>query len=79
MYAKVFLWLKRRKRFPSGIWFEVTSCQWSENGAVGGSDSSPGKLQKTAYESSNSKSTILVSFLQSNYLNLGKTLSFISY
>ncbi|KAL0316783.1 UNVERIFIED_CONTAM: Phosphatidylinositol N-acetylglucosaminyltransferase subunit Q [Sesamum radiatum] len=35
-YAKVLLWLKRRNRFPSGIWFDVTLCQHSETGAVNG-------------------------------------------
>ncbi|KAK4432092.1 Phosphatidylinositol N-acetylglucosaminyltransferase subunit Q [Sesamum alatum] len=71
-YAKVLLWLKRRNRFPSGIWFDVTLCQHSETGAVNGSNSLPGKLQETAYASSSSRSTILVSFLHSNYLNLGE-------
>lgn len=63
-YAKVFLWLKRRKRFPSGILFKVALCQQSETEAVVGSSSS-----------SINKSTILVSFLDSNYLKLGKPLS----
>ncbi|KAL0334339.1 UNVERIFIED_CONTAM: Phosphatidylinositol N-acetylglucosaminyltransferase subunit Q [Sesamum angustifolium] len=70
-YAKVLLWLKRRNRFPSGIWFDVTLCQHSETGAVNGSNSLPGKLRETAYASRSSKFTILVSFLHSNYLNLG--------
>ncbi|EPS73627.1 hypothetical protein M569_01133, partial [Genlisea aurea] len=26
-YAEIFLWLKRRQRFPSGIWFDVLSSQ----------------------------------------------------
>ncbi|KAL0428506.1 UNVERIFIED_CONTAM: Phosphatidylinositol N-acetylglucosaminyltransferase subunit Q [Sesamum latifolium] len=69
-YAKVLLWLKRRNRFPSGIWFDVTICQHSETGAVNGSNSLPGKLQETAHGSS--KFIILVSFLHSNYLNLGE-------
>ncbi|KAL0337924.1 UNVERIFIED_CONTAM: Phosphatidylinositol N-acetylglucosaminyltransferase subunit Q [Sesamum calycinum] len=71
-YAKVLLWLKRRNRFPSGIWFDVTLCQHSETGAVNGSNSLPGKLRETAYASRSSKFTILVSFLHSNYLNLGE-------
>lgn len=71
-YAKVLLWLKRRNRFPSGIWFDVTLSQHSETAAVNGSNSLPGKLQETAYASRSSKFTILVSFLHSNYLNLGE-------
>ncbi|XP_057770399.1 N-acetylglucosaminyl-phosphatidylinositol biosynthetic protein gpi1-like [Salvia miltiorrhiza] len=72
-YAKVFLWLKRRKRFPSGILFKVAFCLHSETEAFAGSDSSTVNLHKTAYSSgSSSKSTILVTFLDSNYLNLGE-------
>ncbi|KAL3625565.1 hypothetical protein CASFOL_031019 [Castilleja foliolosa] len=71
-YAKVFLWLKKRTRFPSGIWLEVSLCQPSETGALSGSNLSPKELRKPAYASSSSKPTILVSFLHSNYLNLGE-------
>ncbi|PIN05511.1 N-acetylglucosaminyltransferase complex, subunit PIG-Q/GPI1 [Handroanthus impetiginosus] len=59
-YAKVFIWLRRRKRFPSGIWFKFTLCRHSDTEAA------------TAYASSSRESTILVSFLDSNYLNLGE-------
>ncbi|KAL6539784.1 hypothetical protein OROHE_011555 [Orobanche hederae] len=74
-YAKLFLWLKRRARFPCGIWLELTSCRRSETEAVSGSNVFRGELQKTAYASSNSECTILVSFLHSNYLNLGEIVS----
>ncbi|KAL8467574.1 hypothetical protein ACS0TY_030992 [Phlomoides rotata] len=67
-YAKVFLWLRRRERFPSGIWFEVPLCQHSENGAITGTTSSPQNL----HPRSSSQSINLVSFLHSNYLNLGE-------
>ncbi|KAL6509049.1 hypothetical protein OROGR_023156 [Orobanche gracilis] len=69
-YAKLFLWLKRRARFPCGIWLELTLCRHSETGAVSRSNVFHGELQKTAYASSNSESTVFVSFLHSNYLNL---------
>ncbi|KAL6534646.1 hypothetical protein OROGR_013321 [Orobanche gracilis] len=74
-YAKLFIWLKRRARFPCGIWLELRLCQRSETGAVSGSNVFHGELQKTAYASSNCESTILVSFLHSNYLNLGEIVS----
>ncbi|KAL3623736.1 hypothetical protein CASFOL_032552 [Castilleja foliolosa] len=73
-FAKVFIWLKKRTRFPSGIWFEVSLCQHSETGALSGSNLFPKELQKTSHASSSSKSTILVSFLHSNYLNLGEVI-----
>lgn len=74
-YAKVFLWLRRRERFPSGIWFEVALCQHSQNGDITGITlSSPKNLHSTPYPSSSSQSITLVSFLHSNYLNLGKSI-----
>ncbi|KAH6786983.1 hypothetical protein C2S52_006535 [Perilla frutescens var. hirtella] len=71
-YAKVFLWLKRRKRFPSGILFKVALCQHSETEVVAGTNSSPVELHKAGYSSSNSKTMVLVSFLNSNYSKLGE-------
>lgn len=66
-YAKVFLWLKTRKRFPSGIFFKVALCQHSETEVDAPSNS---------YTVNNtSKTTILVSFLDSNYMKLGTPLS----
>ncbi|XP_042003106.1 N-acetylglucosaminyl-phosphatidylinositol biosynthetic protein gpi1-like isoform X1 [Salvia splendens] len=72
-YAKVFLWLKMRKRFPSGIFLKVALCQHSETEAFAGSNLSTVDLHKTASSSGSScKSTILVTFLDSNYLKLGE-------
>ncbi|KAL3819741.1 hypothetical protein ACJIZ3_005646 [Penstemon smallii] len=70
-YAKIILWVKNNKRFPSGIWFEIAQYRHSETVATNGNNSSCGKLQKVAYGSS-SERTVLVSFLHSNYLNLGE-------
>ncbi|GER57198.1 N-acetylglucosaminyl transferase component family protein [Striga asiatica] len=75
-YAKVFIWLRSRSRFPCGIWFEITACQHSEFRAVnGGGNLSSEKLQKVDYASSSHGSSVLVSFLHSNYLNLGSEAS----
>ncbi|CAA2969042.1 N-acetylglucosaminyl-phosphatidylinositol biosynthetic gpi1-like [Olea europaea subsp. europaea] len=78
-YANVFLWSVRKKRFPSGIWFEILSCEqtainYSEIRSPARTSSPSGKLQKTT-DTSGSKSSVLVSFLHSNYLTLGKALS----
>ncbi|XP_022841968.1 N-acetylglucosaminyl-phosphatidylinositol biosynthetic protein gpi1-like [Olea europaea var. sylvestris] len=81
-YANVFLWSVRKKRFPSGIWFEILSCEqtainYSEIRSPARTSSPSGKLQKTT-DTSGSKSSVLVSFLHSNYLTLGKALSSLS-
>ncbi|XP_051148677.1 phosphatidylinositol N-acetylglucosaminyltransferase subunit GPI1-like [Andrographis paniculata] len=68
-YAKILLWLGRRKRFPSGIWFEVISCI-SETGSRSGRNGILEEKKASAFN--NGEPTILVSFLHSNYLNLGE-------
>lgn len=78
-YAKVFLWSVRKRRFPSGIWFEILSCEqtainYSEIRSPARTSSSSGKLPKTA-DISDSKFSVLVSFLHSNYLSLGEVIS----
>ncbi|KAL2557920.1 N-acetylglucosaminyl transferase component family protein/Gpi1 family protein [Forsythia ovata] len=77
-YAKIFLWSVRKKRFPSGIWFEIlsreqTAINYSEIGTATRTGSSCGKLQQT--DTGGSKSSVLVSFLHSNYLSLGEVVS----
>lgn len=66
---KIFLWLARRSRFPSGIWFEIVSCQ---SNVI---DSTSENLQLNQGED---KSSILVSCLQSNFLSIGETFSYIT-
>ncbi|KAG7962002.1 hypothetical protein I3843_09G043600 [Carya illinoinensis] len=60
---KIFLWLVRQRRFPSGIWFEIVSCQ---SNLI---DSSSENLQRNQ---SGEKSSILVSLLHSNFLSVGE-------
>ncbi|XP_060183870.1 uncharacterized protein LOC132613705 isoform X2 [Lycium barbarum] len=70
-YIKIFFWFMRRKRFPSGLWFEIVLCQRNAT-----SSSEVESAGKTASGSENSrhtnccKSTVLVSFLHSNFLSL---------
>jgi len=75
-YTKIFLWLVRPGRFPSGIWLEIIGCQ--SNSTV-----SPPSIDFTdevtlAKESlhlkdfNREKSSILVSVLHSNYLSIGE-------
>ncbi|KAL2320703.1 hypothetical protein Fmac_029672 [Flemingia macrophylla] len=72
-YTKIFLWLVRPGRFPSGIWLEIIGCQ---------SDSTVSPSTDFADEITSSKeslhlkdfnkekSSILVSVLHSNYLSI---------
>ncbi|KZV18294.1 hypothetical protein F511_25398 [Dorcoceras hygrometricum] len=69
-YSKIFIWLKKKQRFPSGIWFEVAPCKCIETGAENDGYKSTRKLLDNSRASG--KSTILVSFLRSNHLNLGE-------
>ncbi|KAF3656655.1 putative protein phosphatase 2C 55-like [Capsicum annuum] len=67
-YIKIFFWFTRRKRFPSGLWFEIILCQ---RNAINSAEVE--SVDKTASGSENSrhcKSAVLVSFLHSNYLSL---------
>lgn len=67
-YVKIILWLVRPKRFPSGVWFEIISCQNSGNGLA----------PETSYhmkEKSETPSSVLVSYLHSNLLKIGEVLS----
>jgi len=79
-YTKIFLWLVRPGRFPSGIWLEIIGCQ--SNSTV-----SPPSIDFTdevtlAKESlhlkdfNREKSSILVSVLHSNYLSIGEAWSY---
>ncbi|RXH92887.1 hypothetical protein DVH24_011911 [Malus domestica] len=70
-YIKIFLWLVRPRRFPSGIWFEMISV-WS-----GGVDSprditSPSEKLLTGKDLTGEKSGVVVSFLHGNFLTVGQ-------
>ncbi|XP_050210151.1 N-acetylglucosaminyl-phosphatidylinositol biosynthetic protein gpi1-like isoform X2 [Mercurialis annua] len=72
-YSKILLWLVRRRRFPSGIWFEIVSCHIGSLEIVfpdktGSSHDNSQKDMDTAEE----RSTIVVSALHSNFLSLGE-------
>ena len=78
-YTKIFLWLVRPRRFPSGIWLEIIGCQ-SNSTASPSADITD---EMTSYKESlhlkdfnREKSSNLVSALHSNYLSLGEARSF---
>lgn len=77
-YTKIFLWLVRQGRFPSGIWLEIIGCQ-SNSTASPSADITD---EMTSYKESlhlkdfnREKSSSLVSALHSNYLSIGKIIS----
>ncbi|RDX97203.1 Phosphatidylinositol N-acetylglucosaminyltransferase subunit Q [Mucuna pruriens] len=74
-YTKIFVWLVRPGRFPSGIWLEIIGCQ--NNSTVSPSadfvdEMIPSKESLHLKDFSREKSSILVSVLHSNYLSIGK-------
>ncbi|KAK3029964.1 hypothetical protein RJ639_038769 [Escallonia herrerae] len=75
-FAKIFLWLLTPRRFPCGIWLEISNCQRYEihssrsgcvNKFASSSEMSRGKL-----DTSRSGSSILLSVLSSNSSNIGQ-------
>ncbi|XP_057507216.1 phosphatidylinositol N-acetylglucosaminyltransferase subunit GPI1-like isoform X2 [Actinidia eriantha] len=75
-YIKIFLWLVRPRRFPSGIWFEIISCQSNGVGPLDIDRLSDTCTQSEkswqTMETSGTRPNVLVSILQSNYLNIGQ-------
>lgn len=68
-YTKVAVWLVRKKRFPSGIWFEIVSsqCDSTNSSHIGTADEI--NLEPSVHCF---KSLAVVSFLRGNYLSLSK-------
>ncbi|KAF9679583.1 hypothetical protein SADUNF_Sadunf06G0029900 [Salix dunnii] len=72
-YIKIFLWLMRRRRFPSGIWFEIASCQ-NDSLEFACHDKVCSSSEKSYHNNDRgrNRSTIMVSFLHSNFLSIGQ-------
>lgn len=75
-YIKVFLWLVRPRRFPSGIWFEIKSV-WSQGIDSCEDIDSPVSNMQSDQDITEGKSSVVVSFLHSNFLSVGELHSFI--
>ncbi|XP_012067075.1 uncharacterized protein LOC105630013 isoform X2 [Jatropha curcas] len=72
-YAKIFLWLVSRRRFPSGIWFEIQSFRSGSSESVFlGEVCSSSKYSEQEKDTCMKRSSLLVSFLHSNFLSLGQ-------
>ncbi|KHN14932.1 Phosphatidylinositol N-acetylglucosaminyltransferase subunit Q [Glycine soja] len=83
-YTKIFLWLVRPGRFPSGIWLEIIGCQSNSTA----SPSADFTDEITSYKESlhlkdfnREKSSSLVSALHSNYLSIvsGSSISTVAH
>lgn len=72
-YIKIFLWLMRRRRFPSGIWFEIASCQ-NDSLEFARHDKvcSSSKKSYRNNDRGENRPSIIVSFLHSNFLSIGQ-------
>lgn len=75
-YTKIFLWLVKRKRFPSGIWFEIISSHINSTGHLDRNSPEkfdlPTKILEQNEEIIMGKSTVLVSCLHSNLMGIGQ-------
>ncbi|KAJ1405475.1 N-acetylglucosaminyl transferase component [Sesbania bispinosa] len=76
-YIKIFLWLVRRGRFPSGIWLEIFGCQSDHTVSLSADfvdEMTSSKESVHLKDFNREKSSILVSVLHSNYLSIGKVI-----
>ncbi|XP_031108048.1 uncharacterized protein LOC116012609 isoform X2 [Ipomoea triloba] len=71
-YTKVAVWLVRKKRFPSGIWFEIVSSQCDVTNSSYTGSAAEINLEPSAHCF---KSLAVVSFLRGNYLSLREVVS----
>lgn len=75
-YAKIYLWLVKRKRFPSGIWFEIISCHINSTDCPDKNFSEsfdlPTKILERSEEVVVGRSSVLVSCLHSNLMGIGE-------
>ncbi|CAN1291934.1 N-acetylglucosaminyl-phosphatidylinositol biosynthetic protein gpi1 [Linum perenne] len=75
-YFKIFLWLSRPRRFPSGIWFEIVSCSSDCQGSAYLREVGLLKNPQPKEDKETKTKNIIVSVLHSNYLSIG--MSFLS-
>lgn len=74
-YVKILLWLVSPRRFPSGIWFEIVHCQGETIDSPVDINSPSENMQ--GKDMSKGKSSLVLSYLHSNLLSIGKTLSYL--
>ncbi|KAF4373623.1 hypothetical protein F8388_025317 [Cannabis sativa] len=72
-YVKVFLRLVQPRRFPSGIWFDIVSCQCDTSDPSERVDFSSENLQMKK-DITKEKTSYMISFLHSNFMTLGQVI-----
>ncbi|CAN0880028.1 Phosphatidylinositol N-acetylglucosaminyltransferase subunit Q [Linum grandiflorum] len=70
-YFEIFLWLSRRSRFPSGIWFEILSCSSDSQESAYLREVPLPKNPQPKEDKETKTTNIIVSVLHSNYLSIG--------
>ncbi|VVB05967.1 unnamed protein product [Arabis nemorensis] len=77
-YAEIMIWLVRRKRFPSGVWFEIEysgdNVLNSLNDGFEDRSSTVSKSLREEHVIPEKKSSLMVSNLRSNFLSMGQIL-----
>ncbi|GLU08787.1 hypothetical protein SLE2022_256760 [Rubroshorea leprosula] len=66
-YIKIILWLVKRRRFPSGIWFEIVTCS---NNYIRPPESSSVDGSSSHFEGN--MSATLITILHGNFLSIGQ-------
>lgn len=74
-YAEIMIWLVRRKRFPSGVWFEIRHILESSNDAFEEKSTTESKSVPEEHNIPEKKSSLMVSNLRSNFLSIGELLA----
>ncbi|XP_044490192.1 N-acetylglucosaminyl-phosphatidylinositol biosynthetic protein gpi1 isoform X2 [Mangifera indica] len=73
-YINIVLWLVNRRRFPSGIWFEILSCHSDSivSSEVNCQDKISSPDNSRQQESISGRSNVLDSVLRSNFWSIGQ-------
>ncbi|KAJ0965631.1 hypothetical protein J5N97_026769 [Dioscorea zingiberensis] len=78
-YFEILLWIVRRRRFPSGLWFQIvslSSVHSSASSELQHEDYSPSNLvSKSVHFGINEEPGYLISIVQSNCATLGQVIS----
>ncbi|KFK34938.1 hypothetical protein AALP_AA5G213500 [Arabis alpina] len=78
-YAEIMIWLVRRKRFPSGVWFEIVHnganiLNSSNDGFENRSSTTVSETLLEEHDIPEKKPSLMVSNLRSNFLSIGQIL-----
>lgn len=74
-YIKIILWMVKRRRFPSGIWFEFMMCSDNNMHSPESSPVDERSFRHNKEDVSGKKAATLITILHSNYLGIGQVVS----